>query len=148
VNYSTKNILIYRLLHCKLVAKFSETGYVQDLPPQGRPRVNDETRLDVLLKGEENPHHSTRHLVLNNNVDHSFVVKLLRCYEDPNFFSILFSDEATFLPEWDSTSSQLHVLVLNKRKSSLDSRLAQSTLKEIKCLDWNNRTAFNRALPF
>jgi hypothetical protein len=28
VNYSTKNILIYRLLHCKLVAKFTETGYV------------------------------------------------------------------------------------------------------------------------
>jgi hypothetical protein len=45
------------------------------------------------------------------------------------------------LPKWDSTLSQLQVLV--RRKSSLDSRLSQSTSREIKCLDWNNRTAFN-----
>jgi hypothetical protein len=32
----------------KLVAKFTETGSVHDLPRQGRPRVKEETRLDLL----------------------------------------------------------------------------------------------------
>ncbi|CAH1378921.1 unnamed protein product [Tenebrio molitor] len=52
VNYSTKNILIDRLLQHftvgKLVAKFTETGSAHDLPRQGRPRVKEETRLDLL----------------------------------------------------------------------------------------------------
>lgn len=62
----------------KLVAKFTETGSVKDLPRQGRPRISEEVRLNVLLEAEENPHHSSRQLALNNNVDQSFVVKLFR----------------------------------------------------------------------
>ena len=31
----------------KLVAKFTETGSVHDLPRQGRPRVNEVTKLNV-----------------------------------------------------------------------------------------------------
>lgn len=69
---------IVRSTVSKLVAKFTETGSVRDLPRQGRPRVNDETRLNVLLEAEENPQNSTRQLALNNNVDHSFVVKFFK----------------------------------------------------------------------
>jgi hypothetical protein len=45
VNYSTKNILIDRLIArstvSKLVAKFTEAESVHDLPRQGRPRGNE-----------------------------------------------------------------------------------------------------------
>jgi transposase len=34
----------------KIVAKFSETGSVRDLPRQGRPLISDETKLNVLLE--------------------------------------------------------------------------------------------------
>jgi hypothetical protein len=135
----------------------------------------------VILEAEENPHHSTRQLALNHNMNHSFVVKLfkkekyhsykiqlthelneddpdrrvqfceelmLRCDEDPNFLNnILFSDEATFCTN-GTVVHRHNCRVLVKRKSSLDSRLSQSTPREIKYMDWNNRTAFNRALLF
>lgn len=62
----------------KVVAKFVETGSVNDLPRQGRPRVSEEVKLNVVLEAEENPHISTRQLALNNNLHHSSVVKLFK----------------------------------------------------------------------
>jgi hypothetical protein len=37
----------------------------------------------MLLEAEENPNNSTRQLALNNNVDHSFIVKLFKKEKDP-----------------------------------------------------------------
>jgi hypothetical protein len=84
VNYSIKNILpIASFTVGKLVAKFTETGSVHDLPRQGHmARSTSSKRRNqircVILEAEENPHHSTRQLALNHNVDHSFVVKLFK----------------------------------------------------------------------
>ncbi|KAF2886417.1 hypothetical protein ILUMI_19755 [Ignelater luminosus] len=41
----------------KIVSKFEETGNVRDLP---RPNIDQETKLNILLEAEENPHASTR----------------------------------------------------------------------------------------
>lgn len=62
----------------RVVTKFIETGSVKDLPRQGRPQVNEEIRLNMLLEVTANPHISTRQIALNNDADHSFVVKLLK----------------------------------------------------------------------
>lgn len=62
----------------RLVSKFLETGSVKDVSRQGRPKINDETKLNVLLAVQENAHSSTREIGLNNNVHHSTVVKLLK----------------------------------------------------------------------
>jgi hypothetical protein len=62
----------------RIVSKFFETGSVKDLPRQGRPQINEDTKLQILLEAEENPHISTRQLALNNNIDHSYVVKLFK----------------------------------------------------------------------
>ena len=62
----------------RIVAKFSETGSVRDLPRQGHLPISDETKLNVLLETEENPHTSTKQIALNTNIDHSFVVKLFK----------------------------------------------------------------------
>ncbi|KAJ8921281.1 hypothetical protein NQ315_013754 [Exocentrus adspersus] len=44
----------------------------------GRTHVSEETKLNVLLEVQENPHRSTMQIDLNNNIDHSTVVKLLK----------------------------------------------------------------------
>lgn len=61
----------------RIVSKFTETGSVKDLPRQGRPKIPDDKKLNVLLEVEDNPHTSTRQIALNHDIDHSSVVKLL-----------------------------------------------------------------------
>ncbi|KAJ8914623.1 hypothetical protein NQ315_015360 [Exocentrus adspersus] len=39
----------------------------------GRTHVSEETKLDVLLEVQEDPHCSTRQIGLNNKIDHSTV---------------------------------------------------------------------------
>ncbi|KAK4874349.1 hypothetical protein RN001_013709 [Aquatica leii] len=93
-------------------------GYGDKLRTHGQT-LNEETRLDVLLEAEENPHHSTKQLALNNNVDYYFVMKLFKKEKyhpykgqlihelneddpdrkDPNFLiNMLFSDAARCTP--------------------------------------------------
>lgn len=62
----------------KIVAKFNETGSVRDIPRSGRPRISDDTKLNLLLSLEENPHASTTEMALQETVSQSFVVKLLK----------------------------------------------------------------------
>lgn len=44
----------------KIVLKFTETGSVRDRLKSGRPKICDETKLNVLLSYQDNPHSSTR----------------------------------------------------------------------------------------
>lgn len=62
----------------KLFAKFSAFGSVKDLPRQGRPQIDEEIKLNVLLEAQENFHISTRQLALNHNIDQSSVVNILK----------------------------------------------------------------------
>ncbi|KAF2879494.1 hypothetical protein ILUMI_26689 [Ignelater luminosus] len=57
--YLIKNILI---------------GPQSDLHRGGRPNLDQETKLNILLEAEENPHAFTRQLLLNNDSDHSTLV--------------------------------------------------------------------------
>ena len=52
----------------KIVKKFHEHGTVKDLPRTGRPKLNDNIKLDVLLSYNENPHLSTHQVPLDLNV--------------------------------------------------------------------------------
>ncbi|KAJ8923898.1 hypothetical protein NQ315_006674 [Exocentrus adspersus] len=62
----------------RLVSKYFATGTVKEVQRGGRTHVSEEMKLNVLLEVEENPHCSTRQIGLNNNIDHSTVVKLLK----------------------------------------------------------------------
>jgi transposase len=62
----------------RIVAKFNETGSVRDIPRSGRPRISDDTKLNLLLSLEDNPHASTTEMALQENVSQWFVVKLLK----------------------------------------------------------------------
>lgn len=46
----------------KIVAKFAETGSVKDRARQGRPRIEEDRRLNILLEIQDNPHTSTRNI--------------------------------------------------------------------------------------
>lgn len=61
----------------KLVAKFAETICVQNQPRKGRPRTNEEVKLDVLLEAKENPHYFTKQQALNNSVDPFFCGEII-----------------------------------------------------------------------
>ncbi|KAJ8917679.1 hypothetical protein NQ315_005126 [Exocentrus adspersus] len=60
------------------VSKYFATGTVKDVQRGGGTHVSEETKLNVLLKVQENPHCSTRQIGLNDNIDRSTVVKLLK----------------------------------------------------------------------
>ncbi|KAJ8916913.1 hypothetical protein NQ315_013383 [Exocentrus adspersus] len=62
----------------RLVSKYLETETVKDVKRVGRPEISEETKLNVLLEFQENPHCSTRQLGRNNNIDNSTVVKLFK----------------------------------------------------------------------
>ena len=59
----------------RIVAKFNQTGNVRDVPRCGRPQINDNTKLNLLLSLEDNPHVTTTEMALQENVSQSFVVK-------------------------------------------------------------------------
>lgn len=61
----------------KIVKKFHEHGTVKDLPRTGRPKLDDNIKLDVLLSYNENPHLSTHQVALDLNVCQSSVKKIL-----------------------------------------------------------------------
>ncbi|KAF2894202.1 hypothetical protein ILUMI_11971 [Ignelater luminosus] len=58
--------------------KFREYGHVRDLPKSGPPKTLDETKLNVLLAVQDNPHETTRQLGLENNIYHTTVLKILK----------------------------------------------------------------------
>jgi Transposase. len=62
----------------RVLARFEETGSVKDAPRAGRPRVDDETRLNILVELQDNPHSSTRSIALNNDISHVTVVNFLK----------------------------------------------------------------------
>lgn len=69
---------IVRSTVSKVVSKFAEEGNARNLPRGGRPKIDEVTKLNVFLETVENPHVSTRQLGLNNDIDHSTVLKLLK----------------------------------------------------------------------
>lgn len=62
----------------RVEARFRETGHVKDRPKSGRPDIAEETKINVLLTLQENPHTSSRQIGLDNDIDHSTVTKFLR----------------------------------------------------------------------
>lgn len=62
----------------KIERKFRETGSVKDVPKSGRKQTSEDKKLDVLLTFQENPHTSSRQVGLDNNMDHTTVLKILK----------------------------------------------------------------------
>lgn len=67
---------ITRSTVCKIHLKYEEYGNVKDLPKTGRPKVDDETKLNVLLTVQDNPNCATRQAALNFNCSHETVRKI------------------------------------------------------------------------
>lgn len=55
---------------CKILKKYEEHGYVKNLPKSGRPKIDDNIQLDVLLSVEENPHSVSRQIALDMGISH------------------------------------------------------------------------------
>jgi hypothetical protein len=62
----------------KIEKKFIEFGTVQDLPKSGRPVLNEDSKLNVLLALEENPHNSVRQVGRDHDVPFTTVHKVLK----------------------------------------------------------------------
>lgn len=62
----------------KIERKFRETGSAEDRPKTGRPALDEETKLNILLTFEENPHNSTRQVGLEQETSFMSVHNLLR----------------------------------------------------------------------
>lgn len=62
----------------KIEKKFREFGTVEDLPKSGRPKINDDTKLNVFLALEENPHNSVRQVSRDHDVPFTSVHKMLK----------------------------------------------------------------------
>lgn len=58
--------------------KYREFGHVRDLPKPGRPSLDENERLNVLLSVEENPHVSMSQIATNFDVPRSVVHRLVR----------------------------------------------------------------------
>lgn len=57
----------------KIIRKYEQHGHVKDLPRGGRPRIDENTHLDVLLAVEENPHSISRQIAADSGVSHKSV---------------------------------------------------------------------------
>lgn len=62
----------------KIENKFREMGHVKDLPKGSRKPVSENKQLDVLLAFQDNPHTSSRQVALDNDMDHSTVLRKLK----------------------------------------------------------------------
>lgn len=62
----------------KIEQKFEEFGNVRDRRRIGRPKVEEDVQLNVLLALQENPHRTTRELAADNGVCQTSVVKYLK----------------------------------------------------------------------
>lgn len=61
----------------KIIKKFRDHGCVKDLPKTGRPKLDDDVKLNVLLSYNENPHLPTSQVALDLNLSQSSVKKIL-----------------------------------------------------------------------
>ena len=68
---------IVRSTVSRIVAKFNQTGNVRDVSRCGRPQINHNTKLNLLLSVEDNLHVTTIEMALQENVIQTFVVKFL-----------------------------------------------------------------------
>lgn len=62
----------------RVVARYQESRSVKDLPRSGRPKINDDKKLNALITLQENPHMSTTEVARQENVSQSFVAKFLK----------------------------------------------------------------------
>lgn len=62
----------------RVVARYQETRSVKDAPRSGRPKVNNDTKLNALLTLHETPHTTTTEIARQENVSQSFVAKFLK----------------------------------------------------------------------
>lgn len=61
----------------KIISKFAETESVRNKQKTGRPKIDDETRLNTLLSYQDNPHCSTRQVGLIQNIGYKSVQNIL-----------------------------------------------------------------------
>lgn len=62
----------------KIVRKFRETGHVKQVPNAGRPKMNENVKLNIALSIEENVHNTSRQIALDNAVSQRSVLRVLR----------------------------------------------------------------------
>lgn len=62
----------------KIEKKFRETGHVKHIANAGRPKINENVKLNVLLSTEENPHIMSRQIAANNEVSQRSVLRILK----------------------------------------------------------------------
>ncbi|KAJ8940413.1 hypothetical protein NQ318_009342 [Aromia moschata] len=65
----------------KIEQKFLEVGHAIDRPRTGRPPVQEDVKLNLLLELQENPHLPTRQVAANNGIVQSSVLKYLKLYK-------------------------------------------------------------------
>lgn len=62
----------------KIEKKFREFGHVRDLQKRGRPAINEDVRLDILLDLQEDPHKPSRAVAADHNISQGSVITLLK----------------------------------------------------------------------
>jgi hypothetical protein len=50
--------LISQAIVSKIESKFRRTGHVKAMSKTGRPKINEDTKIDILVNMEQNPHGS------------------------------------------------------------------------------------------
>lgn len=62
----------------KIEKKFRETGNVKDRLRPGRPKISENTKLNILLEVQDNPHSASTEIALNNDVSRRSVLRVLK----------------------------------------------------------------------
>lgn len=65
----------------KIENKFLQFGHVKDRPRTGRPQVEEDVQLNILLTTQQNPHTTTRELAANHNICQKSVVNVFKKYK-------------------------------------------------------------------
>lgn len=62
----------------KIVRKFRENGHVKHIPNAGRPKIEDNVKLDILLNVHDNPHNSSTQIGEYAGVSQRSVLRILK----------------------------------------------------------------------
>ncbi|XP_071055356.1 histone-lysine N-methyltransferase SETMAR-like [Onthophagus taurus] len=70
--------VISRSTVSKIDKKFRETGHVTHIAHAGRPKINENVKLNILLAVEDDPHSNSRQIAADHQVSQRSVLRVLR----------------------------------------------------------------------
>ncbi|KAG5892168.1 hypothetical protein JTB14_026406 [Gonioctena quinquepunctata] len=77
-NAKYPNRPISRSTVSKIEKKIRETGHVKHIPNAGRPKIEENVKLDVLLGVENSPHNTSRQIAVDLDISQSSVLRILK----------------------------------------------------------------------